>query len=103
VNLGRIERQYARITVTATLADGAPADLAGVDVALLPPRSKPTADTTWTAADWADGNATVLLAGPDAAAVAGALTVPAGGADLWVRVTDTPEVDTAVVDRINVS
>jgi hypothetical protein len=42
----------------------------------------------------------VLLAGPDASPTS-ALVV-AGAADLWVRITDVPEVDTAFVERITV-
>lgn len=92
MDLTRISRKYAKVTVTATDATGAPITVAGVDVALLPPRGKPTAATAWTAATYADGVATVLLAGPDASP-ADALVVPADGANLWVRVVDTPEVD----------
>lgn len=101
LTIARIERLYRDYTVTATLRDGQPATLAGVDVALLPPRRTPTADTTWTDADYADGMFTVLLAGPDAA-TEGALTVPAEGADLWLRITDTPEIDAARIERITV-
>lgn len=101
MELARIDRKYARIPVTATLASGAAATITGVDVALLPPRTTPTATTTWTAATYASGVATVLLAGPDAAG-SGALVVPASGADLWIRVTDTPEVDAEKIARIAV-
>jgi hypothetical protein len=102
VNLGRVERTYVHIAVTATLHDGSPAELTAVDVALLPPRTTPTATTVWAPADLDGGSARVLLAGPDAPAD-GALTVPAAGADLWVRVADSPEVDTAHVERVTVS
>lgn len=44
----------------------------------------------------------VLLAGPDAAAT-DALVVPAAGADVGLRVTDSPEVDAERVERISVS
>jgi hypothetical protein len=99
VELTRIERQYVDIDVDATLPDGTPATLTGVDVALLPPRTSPAAGTTWTAATYALGVASVLLAGPDAAG-SGALVVPATGADLWIRVTDAPEIDAAKITRI---
>lgn len=100
--LSRIDRLYRDYDVAATLRDGGPATLTGVDVALLPPRTTPTAATAWTTATYAAGTATVLLAGPDAAGL-GALVVPATGADLWVRVTDTPEVDAQRVERITVA
>lgn len=102
MDLNRIDRKYAKVTVTAALANGDPATLTGVDVALLAPRSTPTAATTWTAATYAAGVATVLLAGPDADP-AGALVVPATGADLWIRVVDSPEVDATRVQRIAVT
>jgi hypothetical protein len=102
MNLGRIERRYAQFPVTVTLADGTPVQPAGVDVALLAPNGTPTADTAWTAATFTDGAARVLLAGPDAP-LEDALTVPAAGGDLWARVVDTPEVDTARVERVTVS
>lgn len=100
--LNRIDKQYVEIDVTATLANGDAAPLDGVDVALLAPRHTPTAATTWTAATYAAGTATVLLAGPEANPT-GALVVPSGGADLWIRVTDEPEVDAARVERVSVS
>lgn len=100
MHLNRIDRKYANLTVTATDEDGFATTLTGVDVALIPPRSNPTGATTWTAATSAGGKWRVLLAGPDAGS-SGALVV-SGAADLWVRVTDAPEVDTAFVERITV-
>lgn len=100
--LSRIDRQYRDYTVTATKKDGTPATLTGVDVAILPPRSRPTLSTTWTAATYAAGVATVLLAGPDADPSA-AVVVPTGGGDLYIRVTDTPEIEAERVERITVA
>ena len=100
MHLNRVDRKYANLTVTATDEDGFPATLAGVDVALIPPRSNPTGVTPWTPAAAVAGGWRVLLAGPDASS-SGALVVTST-ADLWVRVTDAPEVDTAFVERITV-
>ena len=102
LSLSRIDRLYRDYTVTATLRNGTPATITGVTVALLPPRTTPTAATTWATATYAAGVATVLLAGPDADPT-GALPVPAGGADLWLRVSDTPEVDAELVERVSVT
>jgi hypothetical protein len=102
MNLGRTERQYASFPLTGTLDDGTPADLTNVAVALLPRSTTPRPHTTWTPATITDGRVRVLLAGPDAP-TEGALTVPDGGGELWVQVTDTPEVDTARVDRVLIS
>lgn len=102
LTLSRIDRVYRHYDVTAVTADGAPATLAGASVALLTPRATPTGATVWTAATYADGTATVLLAGPDADAT-DALVIPAGGADLWIRVVDNPEIDAEKVERITVS
>jgi hypothetical protein len=101
VELSRIDRQYVDIDVAATLADGTPATLAGIDVALLPPRVSPTATTTWAPAAYASGTATVLLAGPDASST-DALVVPLGGADLWLRAVDNPEVTARRITRVSV-
>jgi uncharacterized Zn-binding protein involved in type VI secretion len=102
VEISHITRKYVDIAVKATTRDGKPAILTGVDAAVLPLSGTPDAATTWTPATYAAGVATVLIAGP-AAAAAGALAVPDGGGDLWLRVTDTPEVDAARVQRITVA
>jgi hypothetical protein len=102
LTISRIDRLYRDYTVTATLRDGSIADLNGVTVALLPPRVPPTAATLWTTATYAAGVATVLLAGPDADPAGADVVVPAGGADLWIRVSDSPEIDAALVERISV-
>lgn len=102
MDLSRIDVLYAHIDVTAVLYDNTPATLTGVDVALLAPRTTPDADTVWTASVYTTGTAVILLAGPEAVEPA-ALTVPIGGVDLWIRVTDTPEIDAARVARITVT
>lgn len=101
MNLSRLDRIYGYVDVTATLADGAPATVAGVEGALLAPRATPKATTVWSAATYTDGTARFLLAGPDATPT-DALPVPAAGADLWIRVVDNPEVQAVRVDRITV-
>lgn len=101
--LSRIDRKSRTYELSATvLAEAAaiPPDLTGVDVALLPPRTSPTAATVWYPAQYADGSFTVLLAGPDADPT-GALVVPAD-ADIWMRIADTPEVDAEKLERITV-
>ena len=100
MELTRISRKYGHIPITATLHDGNPATITGVDVALLPSGATPDGDTAWTATDYTNGEAVVLLAGPDADP-AGALVATATG-DLWARITDSPEVDAANVGRIRI-
>ena len=95
----RISRKFVEVPVTAALADGSPAVLAGVDVALLERNGRPTDDTTWTPATYGDGVARILVAGPDADP-AGALVLTDGGADVWVRISDNPEVDAAKAGSI---
>lgn len=102
MQLARLDKKYAHIAVTATLADGAPAVPAAVEVALLAPYGRPTAATAWTGTTYTNGDAVVLLAGPDADPT-GALVIPTDGADLWIRVTDSPEVVAVRVDRIIVA
>lgn len=100
VELTRVSRLYVEIDVAATLPGGGSATITGVDVALLPVGSGPDASTAWTPATYAAGTATVLLAGPDAGG-SGALVV-ASDADLWAKVTDSPEIDAAKVTRVTV-
>lgn len=103
VNLSRIERRFETIPIALAADDGTALALpAAVDIAALPPRTTPDVDTAWTQLTPADGAVTVLLAGPDADPD-GALPVPATGADLWVRVTDTPEILPAKVGRVTVT
>lgn len=102
MNLSPIDRVYAHVPVTAKLADGTPATLAGVDVAVQPYRTPPDDTTVWTAASYSNGAAVVLLAGPDADPT-GALPVPAATSDLWIRVTDNPEIQAVRVGVITVS
>lgn len=102
MNLARIERKYAHVAVTAALHDGTAATPTGVEVALLAPRTTPGSATAWTVSTYTAGDAVVLLAGPEADPT-GALVVPADGADLWIRVTDNPEVTAAKVARLTVT
>ena len=99
--LSPVDRVYRTYTVAVTDPDDEAPTIAGVDVALLAPRISPAADTVWTAATYADGEATVLLAGPEADST-DALVVPTAGADLWLRVTDDPETTATRVERLSV-
>lgn len=101
MDLPRIGRKYAKITATATDADGDSIVLTAVHVALLEPETKPDADTTWIATELVSGKFRVLFAGPYAAGD-GAIVV-LDDSDLWARVTDSPEVDAVWVDRINLT
>jgi hypothetical protein len=99
VELSRIDRKTRTYALTDVLTGAVPVGVTGVDVALLPPRSAgPTAATVWFAAAYASGSFTVLLAGPDADAT-GALVVPAS-ADIWMRISNAPEVDAEKLERI---
>lgn len=101
LTLSRVDRLYRRYAVTATLAGGGAATITAVDVAFLPPRATPTSTTTWTPTTYTTGVATILIAGPDAAGN-GALVIPADGADVWLRVVDSPEIDAERVERITI-
>lgn len=104
MNLARVACKYADILIDATLASGAPATLTGVDLALVPPGDSPNQGTVWTAGSYnpATGVASILVAGPEfPSPPVGSLQVPAVGANLWARVTDVPEIDAAMVDRIS--
>lgn len=101
LTISRIDRIVRSYNVVATLGTGVPDVISGIEVALLPPRVAPDINTAWTAAQYASGTATVLYAGPDADET-GAIVVPTGGADVWMRVIDSPEVQAVKVERITV-
>lgn len=102
MQLSPIDRLFANIPVTSTLADGTTAVLSGVDVAVLAHGATPSANTAWTrATSYINGVATVLLAGP-AADPTNAIPVSDTGGDLWIRITDSPEVEAVYVSRIYV-
>lgn len=99
--LPKIATKYVNLAVTATLADGTRATLLGVDVGLAPLGGGSDSVTTWVPTSFDGRLATFLLAGSAVVGPpAGALVVPVVGADLWARVTDTPEEDAVLVDRI---
>jgi hypothetical protein len=101
MNLSPVDRRYVHFPVTAALADGTPVTLAGVDVAVLPFRTTPSAATSWAPASYSSGQATVLVTGPFADPT-GALPLPLGGATLWARVSDNPEIQAVPVGFISV-
>ncbi len=101
MNLARVACKYTDFDVTATEPDGDPAPLTGVDVAVVRAGASPDNTTEWTAAQYADGIATVMLAGPHATdPPPAAIVVNEPGGDLWARVADNPEVDAAMLERI---
>lgn len=85
-----------QFSVPVTAVDNATnqaATLAGVDLALLALGALPDSTTTWTASTYSSGVASASLAGSLVTSPpAGALVVPDGGAGLWARITDTPDV-----------
>lgn len=102
LSLSRVDRVYGRIDITGTLADGSPATLSAVDVAIIPAHTRPTSATTWTPVTLAGRIVSILIAGPDADPE-DAFTVPGGDGELWVRVTDNPEAQAVKVDRVIVT
>lgn len=102
MKISGIDRVYAHLTVTATLFDGTPAAITGIQVAVLRRDVGPTGATVWTSATLVNGRWRVLLAGPYADPT-GAIMVPATGGDLWSRVTDNPEVQAMKVEAVEVT
>jgi hypothetical protein len=101
VNLPQVAIKYWDVTVTATLANGNSATIAGVDMVLVTPGASPDHTTAWTASTYANGVASILIAGPEyPSPPGGALVCGPNGGDLWARVTDNPEVDAKLVDCI---
>lgn len=97
-----ISRVYRTYSGTFTDEDGQPVIVAAVDVAALPRHAPLTSATAWTSATVTDGELRLLLAGP-LADPADALAVSHGGSDVYVRVTDNPEVDAVLLETVLVS
>lgn len=96
--LSRIDR----IEHTSSLAKAFPGrTLTSVSVAILPVRVDPTVATVWFPVTVVGDGVTAVYAGPDADSSGGAIPVPAS-ADLWAKLTDSPEVDAQKVERITV-
>jgi hypothetical protein len=109
--LGRTERILRDYAVTATV-NGEAVVLTSVDVALLPANTKPDGDTTWEpkavgtvpAVDPSDPDVpgiSILWTGGDAAEHVSSVVVPPGSWDAFLQVTDDPEIDYALIERID--
>ncbi|MCU1617212.1 MAG: hypothetical protein JWO98_4752 [Frankiales bacterium] len=98
MQLSRIDVRGKTYDVPSLLTELDPASLTGVSVALLPPRTSPTAATVWTTVTFVAPTATVLFAGSDADST-GAVVVT-GSADLWIKAVAGVETETVRVERI---
>lgn len=77
-----------------------PLPLTSVDLAFLA-AGRPNKDTVWSPYSVSGGEVALVLAGPEVVSPpADAVVIPAGGADLWIRLQDNPEVDVIKVERI---
>ena len=99
ITLTPITRKQVTFTVTATLPGGSDVSVTGVEVALLPVKSAPDALTEWTTATFTAPDVSVILAGPDASDLTGALVVP-GACSLWAHVTDAPMEEAVELSRV---
>ncbi len=101
MNLSRVACKYFDINLSATLPNGQPVVPGGVDIAIVRAGESPDEETQWHPAQYADGVATIMLAGPDATAPPeSAIVIPEPGGDLHARVVDVPETDAAMLTRI---
>jgi hypothetical protein len=100
-SMSLIDRKARTYSVTALLA-GVTVPLSGsVDLGLVAPTSKsPTSATTWTSVSYTAGSFSVLFAAPQASSTA-AIVVP-GDADLWMRITNAPEIAAVKIERITI-
>ena len=93
----RIPRTY---TLAPKAADGQATTVTGAKLALLPPRTRPTAATTWTTVTVTANKFTVDYARPGATDLSGAILVPDTGADVYVRGISGTYDDAERVERI---
>lgn len=91
MRISSLSTEYVTIDVTATRA-GVTLDLSADPVAwaFVDPGLPPV---TWVTGDWAAGKARVLV-GPAAA------VLPKGTRDVWLRITDSPEIPIRKVGQI---
>lgn len=88
------------LTVTATEASGSAMTIPGVDIALCQTRQTPTAATVWTPMTWAAPSASIVVAGSSADAT-GAFVLSDSG-DLWIRITNWPELIVSKVGGVKI-
>lgn len=91
MKLSRLAARTVGFAVGAQDLTGAEAQVAEVAVVYLPRGLAPTPATSWTVATYADGVATVVLAGPDA--TGGTVVATSAVGRLWARVTAGGLVD----------
>jgi hypothetical protein len=91
MHISSLSTEYITVTVTATVA-GNPIDLSGdvVAWAFADPGVPPA---TWIVGDWSNGSARVLV-GP------AVNPLPKGTRDVWLKVTDSPEIPVRKVGQI---
>lgn len=95
----RIPRTY---TLAPKASDGQPTAVTSARFALVPPRTRPTADTTWTTVTVAGNTFTVEYVRPGADDTSGAVLVPDTGADVYVRGIAGTYDDAEYAERITV-
>lgn len=104
LDISRIDRVERTYTVTAKDADGQPAVVDAVDVAVVVPYNAPlTGDTDWTTYAVTDDEFIVEYAGPNAADQTGTVFVlPTGGGQAYIREVDGRLVDAEKLERVTV-
>lgn len=97
-----VDRMFRTYVGAFTDENGDPATISSVDVVALPRRARLTAGLTWTTVALTGSRLRLLYAGPFADP-AGAVAIPADGADVYARITDNPEVEAVKIDTVLVS
>lgn len=101
MQLSPVDKVPVSFPLTGEDETGSPIALTSVVVALLPFRSAPAASTAWSPAAYVNGRVSLTIAGPDADPT-GAVQVPAGGAYLWAKDTESATVQAVRVDFISI-
>lgn len=102
MNISPIDKVPASFPLTGTDDNGSPVTLTTVVVAVLPFRATPDGSTTWTPATYSSGRVHFTLAGPFADPT-GALPIPTGGGQLWVKDTESSTIQAVRVGFVSVS
>lgn len=97
-SLSSLSTEYLRYTVTATV-NGIPYNPSGDTVSFAFPASG-VSPSTWYTGSWEQVGTTYvarILIGPGGQAISG------GTYDVWIKVTDSPEIPVRKIDTLTIS
>lgn len=95
-DLSSLSTQYVRVKVTATDENGNPLTISGDTVQFAFTRLTDN-PSTWVAGTWGASNVARCLVGPG-----GVITLTPERYQVWIKITDNPEIPVIKVDTLTV-